>query len=84
MLDINKQAMKYSLQGQTVTIYDTPIQRVTLFLILMITATRYLKFLKKKLVFQSQLILKQIFHSAVEKHKAKNTALIPLILTLFC
>lgn len=46
MLDINKQAMKYSLQGQTVTIYerddegnilyeDIPTQKVILFLILM-------------------------------------------------
>lgn len=95
MLDINKQAMKYSLQGQTVTIYekmmtaisymrDIPTQRATSFLILMMREIRYPKSLKKKQVFQSRSISKQTYHSAAEKHKAKNTALIRLILMLFC
>ena len=94
MLDINKQAMKYSLQGQTVTIYKRDDEGNILYegytdtegnfiLILMMREIRYPKSLKKKQVFQSRLISKPTYHSAVEKHRAKNTALIPLILTLF-
>ena len=94
MLDINKQAMKYSLQGQTVTftketmraiffMRDIPTQRVTSFLILMMREIRYPKFLKRKQAFQSRSISKLTYHLAAEKHRVKNTALIPLILMLF-
>ena len=91
MLDINKQAMKYSLQGQTVTIYERDDEGNILYEGYTDTEGNFIpylddegnKSLKKKQVFQSRLILKLTYRSAVEKHRAKNMALIPLILMLF-
>lgn len=90
MLDINKQAMKYSLQGQTVTIYERDGEGNILYYTdndgepyLDSEGNKIPKILEEKQVFQNRLILKLTYHLAVEKRRVKNTALIPLILTLF-
>lgn len=82
MLDINKQAMKYALQGQTVTVYEKDEDGNLKFYETEDGEKIY--YTHEETGFSEPVDFWAIYRLTEEKRRTRNMALIRLILMLFC